>query len=199
MRHRQKDQLRQRIAMEAARILAESGIKDFQTAKRKAVDRLGLDEFRPLPSNQEIEEALLEHMRLFHAHSQPQQLKKLRETAFEAMRFFSDFQPRLAGDVLSGSAGQHSRVELHLFCEYPEQVSLFLMEHAIPYEEKQKRVRYGTDQMEIQPVFRFLANEVPVELVAFPIEGLRRAPNSPVDGKPMARGDLRQVEALLAE
>jgi hypothetical protein len=41
-------------------------------------------------------------------------------------------------------------------------------------------------------------DDQPVELVVFNIDGIRQAPISPVDGKPMRRADLREVEGLLA-
>ena len=43
-----------RIAMEAARHMSESGISDYQLAKRKACQQLGVLDSRNLPSNQEI-------------------------------------------------------------------------------------------------------------------------------------------------
>ena len=52
------EEIRQRISREAARIMAEEGVRDFHTAKRKATERLNLPEARHLPSNQEIEQAL---------------------------------------------------------------------------------------------------------------------------------------------
>ncbi|UCE89981.1 MAG: hypothetical protein JSW10_03920, partial [Pseudomonadota bacterium] len=68
-------QLRIRVAQEAARILLHSGTRDFLAAKRKAAERLGMGDMRNLPSNIEIETALGEHQRIFHAHSQPQRLR----------------------------------------------------------------------------------------------------------------------------
>ena len=70
--------VRERIAKEAARLMCESGIRDFQLAKRKALQRLRISEQRNLPSNEEIEAAVSEYQRLFRAHSQPQRLAELR-------------------------------------------------------------------------------------------------------------------------
>ena len=60
-----KDNLRRALAQEAARIMAQHGIHDFLTAKRKAAERLGVTEASALPRNTEIEEALAEYQRLF--------------------------------------------------------------------------------------------------------------------------------------
>ena len=36
-----------------------------------------------------------------------------------------------------------------------------------------------------------------VELVVFPLDGLRQAPPSPVDGRPMRRADVGEVAVLV--
>ena len=52
------EDLRRALAQEAARIMAEHGIEDFLQAKRKAADRLGVNDVAVLPKNVEIEAAL---------------------------------------------------------------------------------------------------------------------------------------------
>ncbi|NIP72109.1 MAG: hypothetical protein GWO16_03340 [Gammaproteobacteria bacterium] len=200
IQHSTKDrQMRQRIAMEAARILVDSGLPDYQAAKRKAAARLGAPDTRNLPSNLEIEEALAEHQRLFHAETQPVRLRELREAALRAMELLQQFDPRLVGPVLTGTAGEHSEVQLHLFAGAPEDVAFFLMDWNIPYEEGERRLRYARNGYQTYPAYRFLAGGVPIELTVFPVDGLRQAPRSPVDGKPMQRGGRAAVEALLAQ
>jgi len=179
--------------------MSNSGVADFQLAKRKACQQLGVSESRHLPSNQEIRDALLEYQSLFKSDKQPQQLKQLREVALEAMRFFKSFNPRLAGDVLLGTANEYSAIELHLFADYPEQVDVFLMEENIPCQQKQKRVSYQADSEEYIPVYSFIADDTGVDLLVFPTDGVRRAPNSTIDGKPMKRADYKAVECLLQD
>ena len=60
------DDSRHLLAQEAARIMAEEGVRDFRFAKRKAAERLGFDpRSLHLPTNLEVEQALAEHQRLF--------------------------------------------------------------------------------------------------------------------------------------
>lgn len=99
---------RRRVAVEAARLISEQGIRDYALAKRKAAGRLGIVADSALPKNDEIEEALREHQRLFHADDQPRRLRRYREAAREALVFFARFEPRLVGAVLDGSADRHS-------------------------------------------------------------------------------------------
>jgi hypothetical protein len=193
------DQIRERIAKEAARLMCEAGISDFQLAKRKALQRLRIPEQRALPSNAEIEAAMSEYQRLFRADSQPQRLAHLRQVAVHAMRFLARFQPRLVGEVLSGTADQHSDVCLHLFAETAEEVGLFLLDNGIPHEQGERSMKLASDDTQRLPTCRFMADDVPVELVIFAERVRRRVPLSPVDGRPMERAALQAVEALPGE
>ena len=192
-------QMRVRIAQEAARMMAEQGITDFYVAKRKAARQLGAPDTRNMPRNAEVEEALASYQRLFHASEQAEYLTGLRHGATHAMRFLTDFSPRLVGSVLTGTAGPHSDINLHLFADTAEQVAMFLMEANIPFDSKLKRLRLGGDETQEFPGFGFRAGEHAVELTVFPSEGRREAPRSPVDGKPMRRATLQEVELLLDE
>lgn len=179
--------------------MADEGLHDFYAAKRKAAQHLGAPDTRNMPRNNEVEAALEEYQRLFHGEQQAQHLQALREAAVQAMRFLAAFNPRLVGSVLSGTAGRHADINLHLFADTPEEVSLFLMEAHIPFEESLKRLRVAREEWQEFPGIGFRAGDYPVDLVVFPREGRRDAPRSPVDGKPMQRAGLDEVEALLAQ
>jgi hypothetical protein len=192
-------QMRTRIAQEAARLMSEEGIQDFYAAKRKAAQHLGAPDTRNMPRNQEVEVALQEYQRLFRGEQQTGHLRVLREAAVQAMRFLAGFKPRLVGSVLSGTAGRHADINLHLFADTPEEVSLFLMDNSIPFHPAQKRLRISREAWQEFPAYEFMAGEQAVELVVFPSEGRREAPRSPVDGRPMRRARVEEVEALLAD
>jgi hypothetical protein len=198
-RNTKERQMRERLAQEAAQILAETGSRDFFAAKRKAAEHLGAVDTRNMPSNQEIEEALMTYQRLFRADRQPQELRRLRHVALQAMHFFARFRPRLVGSVLRGTADTNSTVTLHVYAGAVEEVGLHLMENAIPFETADKRLRFGIERYQTLPVYRFLADETPVEVIVFPLDGSLQAPLSPVDGKSMQRADIAAVEKLLAD
>ena len=191
------DLLRQAVAEEAARIMREQGVADFLLAKRKAADRLGVTDASILPRNVEIEAALMAHQRLFGAHRHAEDLAALRRSALEAMRLMSDFHPRLVGPVLAGTASLHSEINLHLFTESPEAVSLRLEDRGVPHEVLERRVRFERDHVVAYPALRFVAGRQTVDAVVFPLDGIRQSPCSPVDGKPMRRASVAEVEALL--
>jgi hypothetical protein len=193
------ERMRQRIALEAARIMLEEGVAGFQAAKQKAASRLGTPDTQNMPRNAEVERAIADYQRLFRADSQPAQLKRLRQTAVQAMEFLADFTPRLVGPVLSGIADAHASVNLHLFADTPEDVMFRLMHERVPFESDERMLRYPRDERDTFPVYRFLAGEVPVELTVFPPRGRREAPLSPVDGRPMERAPVAAVRRLLDE
>ncbi len=191
------DHLRRALAQEAARVMSEHGIGDFLAAKRKAADRFGVTDSAVLPKNTEIEAALAEYQRLFGGASHARSLHAQRRAALQAMRKLSDFEPRLVGPVLAGTATAHSDVQLHLFADSPESVAIHLMDQGIPHEITARRVKMNADRVLEYPGVRFEINDQPIEATVFPADGIRQAPVSPVDGRPMRRADLSELEALL--
>ena len=191
-------EFRHRIATEAARIMAEDGVHEFHVAKRRAAERLRIDDRRCLPDNETIEAALAEHQRIFLTHRQPDALRRLREIAIEAMRFLAPFEPRIVGPVLNGTADEGSKIYLHLFPDHPEAVLHFLMDHQIPFEENERKVRYPRGHDELLPMLSLYADDTPLELTLFPPEAIRQAPLSPIDKKPQKRGRVAQLEAMLS-
>ena len=189
-------QMRQRIALEAARIIVEDGVKDYYQAKRKAAEHLNAPDSGNLPRNSEVEAALVEYQRLFKSTSHPGHLRTLREAALQAMEFFEGFDPRLVGSVLRGTAGEHSDVNLHVFADTPEDVEFYLLNKGIPHESCEVRIKINGEPQRFSR-YRFMAGDVPVDVVVFPASGSRQAPLSPVDGKPMQRATRKSVLAML--
>jgi len=189
---------RLQIAREAAKILAEEGVRDFLLAKRKAAERLGYDaRSRRLPTNLEIETALAEHHRLFGAATHAERLRELRESAHRAMRLLERFNPRLVGGVLSGLAAEHAPVQLHLFVDGPEQVAIYLMDRGIRYSLDERRLRQPRGEARYYPAYSFEIGDVMIEATVFPHDAIRHAPASPIDGRPMRRAGLDEVQVLL--
>jgi len=190
-------ELRRRIAVEAARLISEQGIRDYHLAKRKAAERFGIAAETALPRNEEIEDALREHQRLFEGDDQPQRLAVLRDAAREALVFFARFEPRLVGAVLDGSADRHSAVSLHLFSDEAETVANFLDELDIPYEQQDRNLRLTRDDAREFPAFQFSAGTIPVDITVLPLAHLRQAPLDRGGDKPMRRANLAALDALI--
>src|SRR6202041_3854037 len=191
------EDLRSALAQEAARIMAEHGIGDFLQAKRKAADRLGVSGVAVLPKNVEIEAALREHQRLFGRDSHDHTLKEQRRIALDTMRMLGEFQPRLVGSVLTGTATNYSDINLHLFADRSESVAIRLMEIGVPHEFYERRGKMDAERSVNYPALRFEANGRTVDATVFPIDGIRQSLYSPVDGRPMKRADAREVSELV--
>ncbi len=192
------DNLRLALAQEAARIMAEHGVADFLLAKRKAAQRFGVEDGAVLPKNIEIEAALAQYQRLFDGDSHLESLQAQRRAALAAMRRLREFEPRLVGPVLTGTATRHAQVQLHLFADCAESVTLKLIDLGLTHEVTEKRVRMDPAHVRAYPGLRFEIEAQPIDVTVFPLEGIRQAPVSPVDGRPMRRASASEVEALLA-
>jgi hypothetical protein len=190
------DHLRHAVAQEAARLMAEHGIQDYLVAKRKAAERYGVADGAVLPKNSEIEAALASHQRLFggadHAHS----LQAQRRIAVQAMQLLSQFEPRLVGAVLAGTATEYVDIQLHVFSDSAEAVCLHLMDRRYEYEVFERKVRMTPERQVAVPSVRFEMGEETIEAVVFPRDGIRQAPISPIDGRPMRRAGLAEVVKL---
>jgi len=189
---------RHRLANEAARLMAESGMRDYHQAKLKAAERLGIHDDASLPRNSEIEDALREYQRLFQRDG-AEGLRLRREAALRALEFFAAFEPRLVGPVLDGTADARSPVALHLHSDDPDAVARFLEQHHIPAESRSRRIRLDRERNDDYPVWLFSAEDLAIDLTVLPGTVLRQAPLSGVDERPMRRASAVQLRELLAE
>lgn len=190
--------LRQRLAQEAARILAEQGGHDYGRARRKAAEHLGCRDRHQFPSNTEIEQALREYQHLFFGTEHEADLRRLRTLALDAMEALQEFSPRLVGPVLSGSADQYSPIVLHLFSDTPEQITFFLLDRKIPWREGEMPVRYPDGSSSRQPMFSFQADDTEIELIWFSTEKLRQPVLGPLDNGKEERASAPQLRQLMA-
>ena len=179
--------------------MAEHGIQDFRAAKRKAAERFGVAEEGSLPSNAEVEASLLEYQRLFAADTHGVTLRAQRSVALRAMRSLAPFTPRLVGPVLTGTATPHNDVQLHLFTDQPESVALNLLDRGVGHDVGEHRLRVDAERFQMFPSVQFEIDAQTIDATVFPVDGIRQAPISPVDGRPMRRADAGELEALLTE
>ncbi|MDD3608722.1 MAG: hypothetical protein PHI49_03080 [Halothiobacillaceae bacterium] len=193
------ERLRRALLERGARLQAADPDLNCRAALARAASELGLDgAMSRLLDCRDLDEALADYQRLFRP-GQPALLRGLRRQALEAMRFFSAFEPRLVGSVLTGTADENSSIVLHLFAETPEEVLLKLLERNIPFEESRRVLRYRGGRAREYPVFSFSANGVPVDLVVLHSRDLREAPLAAGDNGPLTRAGLRRVESLIAQ
>ena len=200
------DHIRQLIAQQAARMMAEDGVNDFAYAKKKAGRQLGVSENSVLPTNAEIEEEIRLYHEIYNADEQPLELAKLRKTALMTMQLFERFNPRLTGSVLDGTAGKFAQTNIHLFADSAKEVEIFLLSQQIPFESSEKSYRISDkpskDKKEkvrkTLPVFTLETEFGLQKLSVFEFDDLRIATKSTVDGSNAERADIAELKQLIA-
>ena len=191
---------RQVLAQEAARIIVDQGIRDYRVAKVKAAERLGLNTRGALPGNSEIEQAVAEHLQLFGGEAHALLLRTMREVALSVMEMLASYSPRLVGPVLAGTADGSSSVNLHVFADSPEFIAMDLENRGYnlrPYERRLRNRPHRDSRPDTYAGYQFRHSDTSIEATVFPEDGIRQAPISPIDGKPMRRADAKAVKDLL--
>jgi len=192
--HAQKrDLMREQLAHQAARLIAEEGVTDFAFAKRKAAKQLGATETQHLPSNQEVEDALHSYRALYQHDSHPGILRQLRTEALDAMRLLAEFNPYLTGSVLSGTAGELSDINLMLFSDDAKAVLLFLLKHNLEFEDGEWRVRVGGHEETVPSYTLTGESGTQMHIIVLPENARHRGSRHPE-----THADIAAVEALLA-
>jgi hypothetical protein len=200
------DHIRQLIAQQAARMMAEDGVHDFAYAKKKAGRQLGVSENSVLPTNAEIEEEIRLYHEIYNADEQPLELAKLRKTALITMQLFERFNPRLTGSVLDGTAGKFAQTNIHLFADSAKEVEIFLLSQQIPFESSEKSYRISDkpskDKKEkvrkTVPVFTLETELGLQKLSVFEFDDLRVATKKTSDGSNANRADITELKQLIA-
>jgi hypothetical protein len=199
--------LRQLIAQQAARMMAEEGVSDFAYAKKKAGRQVGAVENSILPSNAEIEEELKLYNALFLSEEQPENLRELRVNALFTMELLERFNPHLTGAVLDGTAGLMSETHIHLFADSIKEVEMFLLNQQIPFDVNEKSYRVMNDgkrdkkgdNRKTVPVFTLETEKGLIKLSVFDVDDIRVATKRTADGSNADRLNVEGVKTLLAQ
>lgn len=188
--------MRGRIAHLAARMIAVDGVRDYGLAKRKAARQAGAPDSRNLPTNLEIEDALRAYQALYQADEHPEQLQQLRRLALEMMRLLEPFNPHLTGPVLSGSAGRHAEIHLHLYTDDVKELEVFLLNREIPFRTRETRVWSG-DVSAVVPSFLISSRDADYSVTVLGTRHRRQPLRMTSDGRPLERATIQSVESLV--
>ncbi len=187
------------LAVVAARLIVDEGL-DYGAAKRRAVQQLGLPVRTRLPDNDTIEAAVREHIALFCADTQPNELRVLRELALVWMARLPSFRPHLGGAVWHGTATRLSDVFVQLFCDDAKSAELALINQNVAYEAGRTTGFRGAevDVLSIHAPCPSLRVSVGVHLLVYDADDVRGAFKPDAQGR-KPRGDAAAVRALLAK
>jgi hypothetical protein len=119
------------IAAAAAHLVVDEGM-EYAAAKKKAARDFGSR--AELPSNEQLEDAVREHISIFCADSQPAELRAMRQVALRWMARLADYRPHLSGAVWRGTATRQSAVHIDLYCDDPKAAEITLINAGVDYD-----------------------------------------------------------------
>jgi hypothetical protein len=188
-----RDLMREQLAHQAAKLMAEDGITDHAFAKRKAARQLGAADTQHLPSNQEVNDALNSYRALYQRDSHPGILHQLRKEALNIMVVLAEFHPYLTGSVLNGLAGDSSDINLMLFSDDAKAVLLFLLKRNIDFEDGEWKVQTSGRQETVPSYTLTSESGTQTHIIVLP----EKARHSGVR-HPETHADIAAVSGLLA-
>lgn len=193
--------LSEAIAAAAAQMVVDEGL-EIASARRKAARQLGGRGVRPgdLPRNEDVEDAVREHLATFHAQEHPQVLRALRLLAARWMERLAAYRPHLGGAVWRGIAFVHTAILLDLYCDDPKSAEIDLLNRGVDFD-----TGGGSDGGPCDVSVLTLADRAPgvpdpvtIHLLVHDLDALRGALKPDARGNSW-RGDLAALQRRLQE
>jgi hypothetical protein len=186
------------VAAAAAQLVVEEGM-EYAAAKRKAARAFGSRV--ELPSNEEVEDAVREHIEIFCADTQPAELQALREVALLWMQRLEEFRPHLSGAVWRGTATRLSSVHLDLYCDDPKAAEIRMINAGENYDSGALDLPGRREPLNVLTVATHsapLGESVTVHLLLHDLDDQRGALKPDARGRSW-RGDLAALQRLIAD
>ncbi|NCT85553.1 MAG: hypothetical protein GXC94_20555 [Comamonadaceae bacterium] len=184
------------IAAMAARLIVDEGM-DWGPAKQRAARDLGQPR-AALPGNDEVEDAVREHIAIFHADTQPAELRALRELAAQWMARLAEFRPHLTGAVWRGTATRLSNLHLQLYCDDGKAAEIELLNRGLSFDVAETTAGRGrtVDMLILDVPCPALGERVTLCLTILDFDDLRGGLKPDARGR-TERGDLAALQTLL--
>lgn len=191
--------LKAEIAACAARLVVEDGL-EYGPAKRQAVHMLGLPGRTALPDNEEIEDAVFEHIAVFCADTQREELAALRVLAMRWMERMVDFRPYLTSAVWRGNATRRSDILIDLFCDDCKSAELALIDKRVRYQAHTVGGMRGetVEALTVMDMCLGVEDRVAVQLRVYDHDQLRGALRADARGR-APRGNLAALRLRMDE
>ena len=189
--------LRRQIAWEAARLMYLRQESEYFRAKTKAAKRFCRGWVKPvdLPSNAEIRDEIQSFARLYEGDQRAVNLLEMRLEALRMMRILRRFRPRLIGSVMTGHVRQGSDIDLHVFADNVDSVTLTLEEEGVVFDVERKRVRKHGEERLYTHVR--VAERFPFELTVYASDQAHYVFKSSITGKAIERASIAELEQFL--
>ncbi len=192
-----RSKLRRQIAYEAACLMYHRQESEYFRAKQKAARRICRGWVKPadLPGNAEIRDEIQALARLYEGDDRLANLKEMRLEALRLMRHLHRFRPRLIGSVMTGHTRKGSDIDLHVFSDSVEAVTLTLDDAGLVYDVERKQVRKHGEERIFTHIH--VTDRFPFELTVYPSDKAHYVFKSSITGKAIERASIAQLEALL--
>ena len=193
------DHLSAELCARAARLIVDDGL-DYASAKRRALREIGPQAGRGavLPPNEQVEDAVREHLALFHADTQPQELAALRRLALRWMDRLAEFRPYLGGAVWRGTATRLSPILIDLYCDDPKAAEIGFLNEGIAFDSHSEPGAGEETVLTVQARCAELEDMVSVHFIVHDHDELRGALKPDARGQTW-RGDGAAVRQRLAQ
>jgi hypothetical protein len=188
------------IAVAAARLVVEEGM-EYGAAKQRVARDLGRRSGRrgELPSNEEVEDEVRNHLALFESDTHPQELRALRELALQWMQRLAEFRPHLAGAAWRGTATRRSALHLDLYCDDAKAAEIALVNAGLRFDADTLH-RAGAEPLNVLTLASrcaALGETVTLHLALHDLDAQRGALQPDARGRSW-RGDAAALQRLLA-
>jgi predicted nucleotidyltransferase len=158
---------RERVALEAAKLIYKGTVKEYKDAKEIAASNLGV---KTLPSNYEVAIKLDELVEEEEGSERLIMLIKMRETALNIMKKLKEYNPTLIGSVWRGTPRKGSDIDIIIYHSNPEEVSSMLKEYRIINSDRKTFIINGLPRTSTH--INIDAENFNVEIVVRPPEDL---------------------------
>jgi thiol-disulfide isomerase/thioredoxin len=166
--------VRREMAAVAAALVADSGL-DYGAAKRRAARHLGLADTSPkgaMPDNEEIDEALREHLDLFDAAGHEERRESIQLAAIELMEQLAQWSPLITGAAWKGLVTEHAVLHLQIADGHAKEVAIDLINRGLDFDAAETTGSGGRGRIEVLVGFW---RDWPVMIAMHPIHDLRGA------------------------
>lgn len=170
---------------------------EYYRAKQKAARRICKGWVKPadLPSNAEIRDEIQALARLHEGEKRTDNLMQMRLVALRVMKMLARFKPKLIGSAFTGHVRQGSDIDLHVFSDSVEAITMALDEQMLFYDVERKRVRKNGEERIYTHVH--LKDTFPIELTVYASNLVNHVFKSSITGKPIERASIPQLEQML--
>ncbi len=184
----------ERVALAAARFLADGTESEYLQAKHRALMSLGLSDQTRLPANRIIKDMIGQLVKAELGDSEvARRLGEMRAIAFELMTLIDDYDPFLIGSTLSGKIRVASDIDLHAYADDYEELMTLLSDCGYPDVDAEVTENRKGEFVHL----RWQEDDYPVEITVYPWSWRHLIMYSSVTGKPMKRADRAAVRRLL--